>query len=220
MEKNTDDYEKYIAYHKGKASDKEKAEIESSIKNDPDAKKEFDEFGMLEENIRLYYWQKEAEKALKEPNKFRLSFNWKRISLAASLVLLSTISYFSLNKNYLQDIIIEKAILRSTNSHHAPTPSPQEASYNLFVLGKASYYANDFESAIKSFEEALKTPNMRNQIQEAIQWHLCVAYLRNSQPLEAEKILNDLEKIENPKYEIGGINKAKVRTQIFLKKHF
>lgn len=220
MENNIDIYEKIISYHRGTGTNEEVAEVENLIATDAEAKKEFEEWKLLEENIRLYYWQKEAEEVLKEPKVIKVNFDWRIFVAAASILILSSLSFLVLNKNYFSDIIITENVLKSPSTDAKPSISPQEEAYNLFVSGKASYYANDFDAAINAYNEALKTPNLRNQIHEAIRWHLCVAYLRNNQVLEAEKLLADLDKIENPKYDIGTMNKAKVRTQIFLKKHF
>lgn len=220
MENNIEIYEKFISYHRGVCTDEEKREVEDLIVKDAEAKKEFEDWQLLEENIRLYYWQKEAKELLKEPKIIKRQFLWRVVAVAASILVFSTLSFMALNKNYFSDIIIEESILKSPSVFRQPKSSPQEEAYNLFVAGKVSYYANDFRAAINAYTTALKTPNLRNQIHEAIQWHLCVAYLRNNQASEAEKILKDLDKIENPKYDIGTMNKAKIRTQIFLKKLF
>lgn len=220
METNYEQVEKFINYHKGKVSHKEKKQIEQSIKDDDTLKEQFDELRILEENIRLYYWQKDAQKALKQPNKGIFSITWRKVAIAASVIIISSLGYLSISHDYLPDVVIEEGVLRGKEATEELGISPQEKSYNLFVMGKASYHATDFKNAISYYIKALETPNLRNQIQEAIKWHLCIAYLRNNQPKEAEEILNNLEMIDNPKYEINAINKAKVKVQIFLKKTF
>ncbi|WP_337041333.1 hypothetical protein [Emticicia sp. 17c] len=222
METNKENFEKFINFHRGEASEIEKQEILALIGRDEAAREEFEEMKFLEENIRLYHWQKEAEMVLKKsvrPSIFTITFG--KIALAASVILLTTFTYLLLNRNYLPDIIIEQGTLMGEpQSKSSTTQSAQEVSYNLFLMGKASYYADNFSEAIKYYHQALATPNLRNQFYEALKWHLCIAYLRNGEPEKAQKLIDELEKIENPKYKISALNKLKIKTQLMAAKIF
>ena len=74
------------------------------------------------------------------------------------------------------------------------------------MKGKANYYAKDYKGAISAYKNAIEIPNLRIQFHEAIMWHLCVAYLQNNETMQCEHILNEIEKIKNPKYEINKLD--------------
>ncbi len=189
---------------------KNPSEIEGEIEN-------INNLATLQRNLRLHQWSEEALKVLQKNNrKFRISF--VKISLAASIALILGLgSFFMFDKNYFPDVVIAENILR-TDKENLEKTSPQKEAYLNFIEGKANYFAGDYKKAIKLYQMALETPNLRNQLTEAIEWHLCVAYLQNNQTQECESLLQKIRKNPEPKYEIRSIDLMKIRFQLWLKK--
>lgn len=175
---------------------------------------------MLENVLRLNKWNKESEKIL-NANKEKIKLNWTILTLAASIFIVLSFSYLALSKRFISDIVVENEILREAGKTiDKRKMKPQELAYQEFITGKASYYSKEYGRAAASFKKVLDTPNLRIQFREAVQWHLCVAYLQNNETLNCELILNDIEEIGNPKYRIDTIDMLKLKTQLWLKKTF
>jgi hypothetical protein len=178
------------------------------------------DLNMLENVLRLNKWNKESEKIINaKTEKFRI--NWSIFSSAASLFFIVGFSYLALNKNFISDIIVENEILREAEKAvDKQNMKPQELAYQEFITGKASYYSKEYGHAAISYRKVLQTPNLRIQFREAVQWHLCVAYLQNNEPVNCELILKEIEEIDNPKYHINTLDMIKLKTQLWLKKTF
>lgn len=189
---------------------KKPAEIEGDSEN-------INDLAALQRNLRLHQWSEEALAVLnKDRKRFKVSF--RKISIAAGIALfLGLGSFFMFDTNYFPDIVLSESVLR-TDKNQNSDESPQKEAYLSFLEGKANYFAGDYESAIQNYQTALKTPNLRNQLTEAIEWHLCVAYLQNNQTAECELLLDKIKNNPNPKYEIRAIDLAKLRFQLWLKK--
>ena len=178
---------------------------------------EVNNLATLQRNLRLFQWSEDALKVLnKNKRKFRVSF--QKISIAAGIALFLGIgSFLIFDKNYFTDVVVAENTLRSENDPIEKV-NPQKEAYLNFIEGKANYFAGDYETAIKLYQMALETPNLRSQLTEAIEWHLCVAYLQNNQTKECENMLEKIRKNPNPKYEIKEIDLLKLRFQLWLKK--
>ncbi|HLO45995.1 MAG TPA: hypothetical protein VK175_16760 [Leadbetterella sp.] len=173
---------------------------------------------LLERTLRLNQWSQEALTQLKGVrSRFRISYI--KTGIAAGVALILSLAYLALNQNYNSDLILTENSLRTDKQSTVNQANePQKQAYTYFLEGKASYHAKEYDRAIKNYQKALKTPALRNQFREAIEWHLCVAYLLNNQPLESEKILKKIERNPNPKFVINKMDLLKLKTQLWLKK--
>jgi hypothetical protein len=173
---------------------------------------------LLEKTLRLEQWSEQTLKLLKKKKtKFKISI--LKSGMAAGIAIILTLSYLIFDKNFISDIILTENVLRGTNSAaEIEEPPLQKQAYLDFLEGKGSYHAKEYPRAIAFYKKALEVPMLRNQLREAIEWHLCVAYLMNSQAEECEKLLEKIENNSDPKYEINSIDMMKLKTQLWLKK--
>lgn len=219
--------ELFLRKIKNLTSTEENEMIMKLLSEDPALMKEFEELKVMAEAIKLYEYQKEAEAYFRKPVVRNINvFMWQTLSRAAVFILLiggSFIAYLTFSGNYLPGINADAGVVRSTNSEFKPSPnilSRQEVAFEKFVLGQGYFSSKDFPKAIQLFEEAIKTPDLRNQVKEALEWHLCIAYLSNNQTEKADYWMTEIEKISEPKYQISWVNKLKVKWQILIKKTF
>lgn len=212
---------------KNLATPEENEMIKKLLSEDTTLMKEFEELKVMAEAIKLYEYQKEAEAYFKKPVARKINiFMRQTLRRAAVFILLiggSFLVYLTFSGNYLPGINADAGVVRSTNNEYKPSPnilSRQEVAFEKFVLGQGYFSAKDFPKAIQLFEEAIKTPDLRNQVREALEWHLCIAYLSDNQTDKADYWMNEIEKINEPKYQISWVNKLKVKWQILIKKTF
>ena len=101
MENNIEKEEKLIEAIKKNGVSK------NNIPNAGDVTSEYIEDLIMVENVlRLNKWQRETEKILKK-NATKFKINWKIFISAASMAFFLSFSYFSLNKNFISDLIVE-----------------------------------------------------------------------------------------------------------------
>ncbi len=227
MDSNEDYTELLLKKIRKQTSTEEDLFIDEILKQNPELEAEYIELTRMAEGTRLYQYQKEAEAFF---GKERGSTNfpgqmglWSKA--AAVLLIVGTVfaGYMTFSKNYLPGIKVDAGVVRSAADPEKPESSDadeQKAAFERFVIGQGYYSSGDFSRAIVSFEEALKAKNLRSQIREALEWHLCVAYLSDKQPEKADFWMKVIESRESPRYKINPLNKAKVKWQILVMQLF
>lgn len=209
--------EKCISYLRGEASQELINEVEFEKNANPEFKRIFDETTLILEGFRIQKKYEDARSLFK--HKKTLSFSVSHISLAATIFIVGIFSFLGSSKAYFPDLKTTKSVLMSVDSstNENINLTPQAKAYALFIEGKGLYETQEFDVAIKKFNEALQVPNLRNQLQEAIKWYSCVANLRAGKIDEANSLFIELNKLPQPKYSVGFLTKAKIRFQLFWK---
>lgn len=212
--------EKCMGYILGKLDNKEREELELALKTDNNTKEVYDETLRMHQYATLYRRTSEAKTILQRRKTYILALR-PTLYWAATLILVSGLSYLLFNKNYLPDIVSSEVVLRSgANPAMSSSIPPQQRAYLLFNEARADYFSQNYQEAIQKYQLALATPNLRNQLKEALLWHLAVAYLTNKNFKEANSVFAKLQAIESPKYDIGTLNKWKFKTQVTINELF
>ncbi len=199
-------------------------ELLKQLKNDKEnltENEELKDLAMLQTVLRQNRFFENTNKILAQ-NKWKKT-RWQQYLLPMAALLIMILSfggYLLISKTFLKDIIVEKDILRGEKENLTKPILPEEKAYFYFLEGKANYYAGDYQKAIKLYNEALKAPNLRNQIREAINWHLCIAYYMNKDFKNCRNTLASIESIEVPKYAINKLDLLKLKTQLWFKESF
>lgn len=217
MENKLPYYEKCLLYFKGEATPALEKEVLEAKENDSESAQIYEETKLLFEGFRIQEKHKLAKELFQ--NKSQGTFTFLKLALAAMLMMTSLFAYLALSKSYFPDFKTHTSVLMSPNEVEQIL-SPQEKAYKLFIEGKGKYDTQEFEEAIQLFEESLIIPNLRNQLKEAIQWHQCVAYMRTGDYEKARSIFEELDSLQNPKFQVGFLSKTKIRFQLFLNSFF
>lgn len=208
--------EKCMSYLNQTADKETCKEVEQNLLDNQEWKDIMAETRMIHEGFQL---QKEYEQAKKIFDKPKVkTFSMVSWGMAAGIVLIGLFGYLGLSKAYFPKLLHAPSVLMG--EEEAPNPKAGEEVYSLFVKGQSLLEAQDFDKAIENFEQALTYPNLRNQLKEAIQWHLCVAYLRAGQTQKSSELYQQLKSLNDPKYELGFWSKSKIGFQLFLKQLF
>ncbi|AWV97684.1 hypothetical protein [Arcticibacterium luteifluviistationis] len=220
MEINEELVERFVQFHRGLLSKEEAQKLQEIIEANPKIAEVFEETGLLVSGFRSNEIYKEAKVLLSRKTRSnRILFI--RMAAAAIILLVGLFSYLALSSSYFPDIFKVEDTLMGTDDNHVETKlSPQEYAYKEFINGQSFYESQDFKMAIQSYQNALQVDNLRTQYKEAIEWHLCTAYLRHNDIEAANTLYNELIGIPNPKFEVNLISKWKIAFQIFLKKYF
>ena len=186
--------------------------------SDSDYIENFKNLTSIERVLRLNEWSEEAKQILEKKSMlFRIHIS--KVAIAAGLAFFLSLGYLVFDKNYGSDLIIYENTLRTKPE---PTSSsgntPEKQAYVDFLEGRSSYHAKEYDRAIIFYNKALKANQLRNQLREAIEWHLCVALLLQNEVEDCEKLLLKIESNPKPKYEINKIDFLKLKTQLWLKK--
>ncbi len=152
-----------------------------------------------------------SERAVKRSLMRKVIF---QMAIAALFSLVALFSYLSFSKLYFNDYLVVPSKARGYSENVYRSNSP----FDLFQEGRNAFLSGEFNVAVMSFEKVLRSEEVfRPYFKESVQWNLCVSYLMNEEPEKALLIYRELERIENPKYEVSLLTRIKIRWQIALK---
>lgn len=131
--------------------------------------------------------------------------------LAAACIILFT--YFSLSPAQFPTSENDFTVVRGTDT---TTMSPQQkVVFEQFFEGQAHIAEGQYLLAVHNFETVLQSEDIRPYFREAAQWHLIVSYLKSGDVARADHLYQRFVQCADCEYEVGFINRLKIRCQIW-----
>ena len=138
---------------------------------------------------------------------------WRSTLIGGIAACLAFLLYLSFGSIQLPPTDYDLQVMRDTDPIQMDTV--QKVAFDAFFTGQAGMAEGKFNEATQHFEQVLKATQIRPYFREAAEWHLVVSCFKSGQYVKSEKYLTQLEACDACEYEVGRVEKWKVKWQLY-----
>lgn len=148
-----------------------------------------------------------------ESSKKIIKINWLPYVGSVAAACIAFIVYVSLSLVQLPDSENDITVVRDVDT--SILSLEEKKIFDHFYTGQACLTSGQFGQAVVHFKVVLQKKSLRPYFQQATEWHLVLAYLKNKQVNEAQALYNRLGETQEEVYPVGNLNKIKLWWQLF-----